>query len=127
MSFDILFQRFDGGSSADSDDAAVDHLLRPLLGKRDAGYAKIHTADGSADVYGIDEPASGLMINHASGRHVWDVMFDLARAGRYVVMPTGCGTCITDAAEATNLPPGVPAPIVIVRSGGDLLQAVERA
>jgi hypothetical protein len=39
-------------------------------------------------VYGID--SDHLMISHASREHMWQVIFDLAVAAAYVVMPVGC-------------------------------------
>jgi hypothetical protein len=77
-------------------------------------------------VYGIDEPASGLVINHASGRAVWDVVFELARAARMAVMPVGCRTSVTDPGLIDALPAGSPL-AEVVTSGADILATVEDA
>jgi hypothetical protein len=75
-------------------------------------------------VYGIDNPASGLMINHASGRAVWDVLFELARATGMAVMPVGCRTSVTDSGLIDGLPAGLP-PAEVVTSGADILATLE--
>jgi hypothetical protein len=127
MSFDIFFQRFPGGDLPKSGAAMVAAYLAPMVKLRDASWARIATVDGQADVFGMDRLATGFMMNHASGRAVWDVMFELARIGGYAVMPVGCGTCITDDLDPSQLPAEVPHPIKVVRSGQDLLDVVERA
>jgi hypothetical protein len=98
-----------------------------MIKERSRFCTRIGTADGEADVYGFDSLATDLMINHASGRAIWDVMFELARLGGYAVMPVGCGTCVTEATDPSDLPAEVPEPIVVVRSGQDLLKVVEDA
>jgi hypothetical protein len=130
MSFDIFLQGFDAGNAAPVDKTAtraVLAVLDPLVIHRASQWVRIATSDGEADVYGIDDPSSGLMFSHASGRHVWDVMFDVALAAGFVVIPGGCGTGVTDEATIAELPKGVPEPIVIIRSGADLLDLVESA
>ncbi|MCZ3388261.1 MAG: hypothetical protein LH645_03880 [Actinomycetia bacterium] len=64
------------------------------------------------------------MINHASGRAVWDVMFEVAVAGGYAVLPIGCPTCIRRAEQREHLPVELRADAVIVQSGEDLLRVV---
>jgi hypothetical protein len=127
VSFDIFLQAFEGGAAGRASDQPVLDVLEPLIADREGGWARIATADGEADVHGLDDPGSGLMINHASGRAVWDLMFELARAAGFVVMPVGCGTCVVSEAARAELPEGVPEPVVTVRSGADLLRAVESA
>lgn len=126
-SFDIFFQRFPEGSLSPSGVRAVEELLAPLIEERDGAWARIRTLDGEADLYGTDTLAAHFMINHASGRAIWDVMFDLARVGGFAVMPVGCGTCITPSTRPSDLPPEVPGPIRVVASGAELLGVVETA
>jgi hypothetical protein len=76
-------------------------------------------------VYGIEDPASGLMVNHASGREIWTVLVQLARAVGFAVMPVGCGTFVFSEDALADLPDGVPEPIRVLASGEDLLRAVE--
>ena len=35
------------------------------------------TADGEADIYGLGDYDQGLMINHASGRQIWQLIVDV--------------------------------------------------
>ena len=123
MSFDIFFQRFDG---SEADAHAVMAVLDPLVVERGDGWLRIATSDGQADVYGGNS-GTDFMVNHSSGREVWDVMYRLAAAGRFVVLPVGCGTCVLDESMADGLPAHVPQPVATVRSGADLLAVVEQA
>lgn len=127
VSFDIFFQRFKNGDLAEGDRAAVESLRAPLVERRDDAWARIRTIDGEADLYGVDSLGSHLLINHASGRAIWDVMFELARIGVFAVMPVGCGTYITDSTDRSDLPSEAPEPITVVHSGQDLLDVVESA
>jgi hypothetical protein len=125
VSFDIFFQRFEGGKAAEADEAAVLDVLRPLIREQDDGWARICTSDGDADVYGISDPASGLMVNDASGREIWNVLFELGRTAGFAVMPVGCGTFVFSEDALSHLPDGVPEPIEVLTSGGELLRAIE--
>jgi len=120
VSFDIFFQRFGG---ADVPDGVAMAVLEPLVVHRSDGWVRIATGDGEADVY-ISLPDDSAMMNHASGRVVWDVMYELAVAGRFVVIPGGCGTCVLDEDMRSDLPEGVPEPVITVTSGRDILDLV---
>jgi hypothetical protein len=125
VSFDIFLQRFEGGEAARADEIAVLGVLAPLIEERGDGWARLCTSDGEADVYGIDDPASGLMVNHASDREIWNVLFELCRAAGFAVMPIGCGTFVVSQVGLSDLPDGVPEPIGILTSGDELLRAIE--
>ena len=127
MSFDVFFQRFAAGGPSAADAGAVEAYLSQMIKEQSRYCTRIGTIDGEADVYGLDSLATGVMINHASGRAIWDVMFELARIGGYAIMPVGSGTCITEAVDPSDLPAEVPEPITVVRSGRDLLDVVEGA
>lgn len=96
----------------------------PLIDER-GGWARLRTSDGEADVYGIDDPAAGLMVNRASGREIWNLVFELARIARFAVMPAGCGTFVVSEDTLSDLPKGLPEPIQILTSGDELLTAIE--
>jgi hypothetical protein len=123
VSFDIFFQRFDD-SRADGE--AVMALIEPFVAERSDSFVRIELSDGGADVY-VADAAAGAMVNHASGRAVWDLMYDLALAGRFAVLSVGCGTCVPVPAMVDELPDYVPKPITVVGSGGELLHVVESA
>jgi hypothetical protein len=132
VSFDIVLQAFTDGDAAGGDIAALRAVLEPLVRHRDGYGVQIETADGEADVYGLDDDeerveAVAVMVNHASGRALWDVLYDAARAAGLVVMPVGCPVCVTDERQIPHLPPELvdAAGVVVVRSGADILAAVE--
>jgi len=47
------------------------------------------------------------MVNHAEGDQIWDVVYDLALAVGYAVMPVGCPTCVTSDDVRRHLPEGI--------------------
>lgn len=125
MSFDIFLQGFRAGDAADGDGAAALSVLEPLILERDGSWARIGTADGEADVYGLDSPETGLMFNHVTGRAAWDVIHAVASDAGFVVMPVGCPTLVVDDARRAELPDGLADEVVLVRSGADILDAIE--
>jgi hypothetical protein len=86
VSFDIFLQRFD--EDAPDDRNAVLTVLAPFITGPGEECARMTTEDGEADVYGIG--TDSLMINHASGQHIWQIMINVARAANMVIMPIGC-------------------------------------
>jgi len=127
VSFDVFLQHFDGGAAADADEAAVLDVLGPLIEERSDGWARLCTSDGGADVYGIDDPPSGLMVNHASGREIWNVLFKVGRAAGFAAMPVGRGTFVFSEKALFDLPDGVPEPTAILTSGDELLRESSRS
>ena len=127
MSFDIFFQAFaDGDGSVGNGDAAA-AVLRPVTTVRDGSFARIVTSDGGADMFGVDALDQGVMINHASGLVVWDVMYELARVGGYAIMPVGCPTCVTSEDGLCDLPEGLGDDAKVISSGADLLSVIRSA
>lgn len=64
------------------------------------------------------------MFNRPHGERVWGVMYELARIAGLAVMPVGCGTCVADETLLVRLPEDIPQPVVVVRSGAELIEAV---
>jgi hypothetical protein len=126
VSFDIVLQCFENGGAADADGPTIRAVLEPLVTETAEGFARVETEDGGTDVYGLDHPEQGLMLNHAEGRRIWDVIVDVARAGGLVIMPVGCPSCVVDPDLAGHLPPEAPA-ARIVGSGAEVLAIVEGA
>jgi hypothetical protein len=124
VSFDIFLQAFEDGDAGRGDADAVVAALNPMIAQRGKGWVHIRTGDGSADVYGTDDPGSGLMFNHVEGRDAWDVIYDVARLAKFVVMPVGCGTLLPDDAMRRDLPDGIPEPVLLIRSGADIVRIV---
>jgi hypothetical protein len=125
VSFDIFLQGFLGGDDAPGDRAAAIGIIAPLLaGPVTDGYGRIVTADGDADVYGLGDSDQGLMVNHASGHEIWQVVVDIARAAGYAVLPVGCPACVVDAVILGHLPEELRDAAVLVHDGGDLERVV---
>jgi hypothetical protein len=66
------------------------------------------------------------LLNHASGRAVWDVIFTIAESAGFVVILAG-RACLPRAAMSSHLPPELAADAVVVSSGAALLRVVESA
>ncbi len=90
MSFDVFLQGFRRGDAADGEGAAVMRVLSPHIAERSEHWARLVIDDGDAEVFGIADPETGLLFNHVSGRLMWSVIVDVARAAGFVVMPIGC-------------------------------------
>jgi len=122
MSFDVYLQDF-SDAPVDRSESVGQRVLAPLL---DAGGENIVTADGSAAVYGASEvPLDGLMFNHIEGDLAWDVIFDVAVAGSWVIMPVGAPLCIVSDEHADSVPEELKDDgLVLVRSGKELRDTV---
>jgi hypothetical protein len=80
------------------------------------------TDDGDAEVYGVG--TDGLRFTHASGRQVWTVIYEVARAGNWAIIPVGCPTCVPSPKMVAHLPDALRAHALVVRSGDEVLAAV---
>jgi hypothetical protein len=128
VSFDIFLQGFVGGDGAPGDRAAAIAIVTPFLaGAASDGVGWIVTADGEADIYGLGNNDQGLMINHATGRQIWQLIVDVARAAGYAVLPVGCPVCVVDEVMIGHLPDELRPDAVLVHDGGDLERAVVNA
>ncbi len=127
VSFDIFLQGFRCGEHELGDGDAAMGLIAPVISQRDGGWARLATGDGEAEVFGIDQPSTGLVFNHVIGLDAWSLLFEVARAGRFAVMPIGCATCVVDAEMLGELPAELAVDAMVVSSGDQLLAAVESA
>ena len=127
MSFDIFLERFSASPLGDAEDRTVRSIVDPLIASRGDGWVHIVTDGAAADVYGYGDAIQALMINHAAGDEVWDVIYRIADAGGFAVMPAGCGTLLTPRFDRHSLPDGAPEPVLEVQSGPEILAAIERA
>jgi hypothetical protein len=79
VSFDVFLQGFAGGKAATGrPEAAVQVLLPYMVGTPDNGYVRVQLPDGEADFYGVGN--SSLMVNHAAGGQIWDLVVAVATA-----------------------------------------------
>ncbi|MFB6611093.1 hypothetical protein ACFCVO_12270 [Agromyces sp. NPDC056379] len=121
MSFDVYLQDF-SDAPADRSVSVGKLVLGPML---DTGGARVVTADGSADVYGASEmPLHSLMFTRIAGELAWNVIFDAAVAGDWVVLPIGGRVCIVRDDQAASIPEDLAVDgHVLVSSGRELRAA----
>lgn len=123
MSFGIFLQAFAGGQAAAGRPDGAFRTLEPYLDASPAdGSARVVMPDGAAEVFGIG--STGLMVNHASGEHIWQLLVDVAAAGDYAIMPVGCPVCLVREDMKDDLPEALRADAVVVRSGPDVMSVV---
>lgn len=124
MSFDIFVESF--GTPPRADTSAVRRYLEPFL---DAPN-HIVFADGESEIYGLeDDPVTGLMFTHTSGKAMGEVIYQAAVLGGWAVYPVGCPVCITGEAQAGSL---IHELVVeygyrLVRSGADIWDLIATA
>lgn len=123
MAFDIYLQGFVRREAAQGDGDAAMRVLAPFISERTDAWARVVTIDGEADVYGLDQPSSGFMFNHASDSGVWDLVVALARVAGFAVMPVGCPTSVVSVRMLSELPPELAAGAIVVVSGEGLRPA----
>ncbi|MCW2856161.1 MAG: hypothetical protein JWR52_1776 [Marmoricola sp.] len=123
MSFDVFFQGFVGGEPIAGGGERMREVLAPYIVREEPehNFALIEFGDGSADVY-LDD--NDMMANHIVGEMPWDLLVEGARAARWVILPIGFATCITDEAHRADLPEGLAEDVALVATGPDLLRVI---
>jgi hypothetical protein len=106
-----------------ADPDVVHHLLDPYLEGPDE-HARLVLPDGQAELFSRDV-RRGFLISGATGEQVWDLVVEAARAAHLLIFPPGHGTCVADEAMLDHLPPYLPEPVQVVRSGADLRHVIE--
>ena len=71
--------------------------------------------DGDADVYGIG--SDHLMINHVSGNHIWQIIYDVAAAAGYAILPVGRAACVPRDNMVADLPVELRAAMIAFKLG----------
>jgi hypothetical protein len=125
VSFDVFLQGFQNGDGAPGRPREADDALRPYVRVDSAGHTKLITEDGEAEVYGVG--TDELMLTHISGRRLWDVIVDVARAGDWAILPGDCPTCVPTADMIAHLPDELREDAVVVASGADVLDVIRGA
>jgi hypothetical protein len=126
MSFDVFFQRFVGGEAVPGGGEVMRATLAPYIAREEPEhhFALVEYGDGSADVY-LD--GDNMMANHITGNEPWHLLVEGARAAEWVIMPVGFPTCITDDGQRADLPDELPADVVLVTNGAELLHVITSA
>jgi hypothetical protein len=118
VSFDVFLQSFSqegGGTAALS-------ILEPFMAAPpDNGHAQLVLANDTADVYGLG--SEGLMFNHI-GDFAWDLIVQVARAERWVIMPAGCPTCVLDQSVIAELPEELRPNAAVIGNAADLHRVI---
>lgn len=127
MSLDVFLQGFRQGDAASADEEKLAGLLQPYLVETPHGFPQLRFDDGDAAIYGLEDLASGFMVNHVSGRQAWDVLVAVARAADLAIMPVGCAVAVPSEAMLSELPEELRRDAVVVAGGDDLLREIEAA
>jgi hypothetical protein len=123
MSYDVFLQSFVNGGAGGGDPEAARKVLEPYLTEADEDHpqVRLRTSDGAADLYGLGE---GLMVNHASGEVIWQLLVDVSAASDYAIMPIGRPVCVTREELIAQLPQELRGCAVVVGSGDELLSVL---
>jgi hypothetical protein len=126
MSPDVFLQSFLNGGAGGGDPEAARRVLEPYLAADgdDDGRVRVRTGDGTADVYGLGD---GLMVNHATGQLIWQILVDVSAASDYAIMPIGRPVCVTREEMIAQLPHELRGGAIVVGSGADLLSVIANA
>jgi hypothetical protein len=126
VSFDVFLQGFSSGQAATGQPDAALRVLAPFFVEAPSdGYVVLETTDGSADIYGVGRDS--LMVTHASGEQVWDLLFATAVAAGWVVMPVGCPVCVTSEDQVSQLPEELSKAVAVVTSGAGILNVIRQS
>jgi hypothetical protein len=124
VSFDIVVQGFRDGDARDTDGDALRAALAPYLTGSSPNSWNLRAEDSTAEIYGVDDLATGFMVTHVSGEKLWDVLVDIAAAFDLVILPAGVGTAMTRPEQHAHLPPELRADAFLVGSGAELLARI---
>jgi hypothetical protein len=131
VSFDIFLERI----AEVADDRSVWSLLEAAWDAPpdEHNYVRARRGAGEADLYTgpLDEPVQSLMFSRPAGGHeIFDLIVDVAQAGRMVIMPVGCPPCVAAASELETFPSDIAESLgqpVVVSNGHQLLELIEKA
>ena len=104
---------------------AANEVLQPYLRVAADGSTKVMSDDGDAEIYGLG--TNGLMFARLTGRHIWDVFYEVACAGNWAIMPAGCPACVPAADILAQVPDELREEALVVNSSEDVLRAVRRS
>jgi hypothetical protein len=123
MSWSIWLEDFDFPPAGN--DKVIRSILEPLL---DEPRNHVVTADGSAEIYGLDNtPLTGLSFNRVRGQAIYELIYDVAFLGNWVVIPQDCAACLIHEDQAGALPAELTDQYGyrVVNSGADIRAVVQ--
>jgi len=135
VSFDIFLQSFRDGEVATWSRSLVEETFgqRIVLGDVADNFFRVNFPDGGgSDVYlGSDRDVCGMMFNHSGGAEFFDALWKLADRVQGVIFwpDTRPVFVVTDAATVPHIPADMlaaGAPPLIVKSGAEIVAAIER-
>jgi hypothetical protein len=130
VSYDVVLQRFEQGEATAVESAEVWALLEDAW---DAppdqfDYCLVRRNGDEGDLYAVPpgQPIDSLMFNHA-GRAIYHLMFDVAVAGDMAIIAPAAGPFLVRDEQRGHLPADLAEQAILVRSGQELVQAIEEA
>lgn len=121
MSVDVFFWPFRDGDMGRVDPQQVARLLAPALVQDERGFTRLVFADGSAQLYGLDELDTGFMVNHVDGFAAWDFLVGVADEAALAIVTPGCPAAVTRSELLAHLPDLLREDAVVVTTGSQLL------
>jgi hypothetical protein len=119
----FLHAYHDGDIRTVDGDSVLDALARFSTEPVTPDSCWIRTTDGEAQIFGLDGTASGFMINHASGRVIWDALGHVADVTGMAILPIGCPTCVTRPELLALFAEGLKTDTRLVTTGEQLVAA----
>jgi len=125
VGWDVHLWPWRDGKPAEADAALILEVLgRYASGVRRESAITSRTTDGQAEIFGLDDPQIGFMIDNASGLAIWDAMVAVADAASLALHAAGlCPCCVTRAELLHHLPAEDALDARVVTSGAELLRA----
>lgn len=124
-----MLQPFLDGEAGRADGELLLSLIAPYVERREdhLGFAVLRFPDGEADLYGLSDPASGLMVNNVSGDAAWSFLVEAASRVDLAILPVGCPTMVCRSDLLAHLPDALRDDAVVVTSGAQVLDVIRAA
>jgi hypothetical protein len=121
MSFDIYVQGFAGGDAAPLDAESLGELIHAHAVRNGDEIVRLSFDDGEAEFYCARGLGSGFMVNHASGRLVWDFLAEIIVRCGATVLPIGAPPMVGSVVAIRELPEVLAENAVVVTTGAEML------
>jgi hypothetical protein len=124
MGFDIFVQGFRHGEPHERDAKAIRRALAPYLVEMPNGW-NLRFRASDAEIYGVDDLATGFMVTHANGDDIFDLLVHVAAACDLVIYPVGVPAAVTRKEQLDHLPDALRDNAVLVTSGAELIELIK--